>query len=527
MAVWLLRLNAAEIEHGANAKTAFAVDPRCAQLVPLCRSSRSGDQGWAHHQLDRHLGDVGQSGARSCLASTVCRRNEFGPAVKIPTDRRFQRQPDGSRVAAWRGGQDKSSTFGPLSCFLGTVPAARTLLFSSRCPKANPRGSPMKRTSSAGRLFQFAVLTLVVVAATGCEERTYEIDLKPRGDTLERHLTLKRTDLPNHTPKSLTADDRPELERIARAYHARTPSLPKRDLAFSGAFGSVLPQDIGGDGHYVHYESPFGRIRIYVERFRGNDNLYASLESRRKAVDQVVDLIVGWFESELGRLPEWSKLRSFLDGQFRVDLQNLSLLVWSTNVRDIFESNDSLAEVGLRAAQYLVERNYASYDEAPALRRELQDALQRDNAAALLARISRFLAARAGASEAHWKQALVFLSDPGRTQVSWHRFFWQSPYFKKHVADLAAGKAQSRPLQRPTLRARRPTPRTRNRSSRPNLRKRARRICWATSSGARFRPVPIFFLTSAASGQPSKRRENRSGPTANGTRRNSASSGRR
>jgi len=300
----------------------------------------------------------------------------------------------------------------------------------------------MKRTSSAGRLFQFAVLTLVVVAATGCEERIYEIDLKPRGDTLERHLTLKRTDLPNHTPKSLTADDRPELERIARAYHARTPSLPKRDLAFSGAFGSVLPQDIGGDGHYVHYESPFGRVRIYVERFRGNDNLYASLESRRKAVDQVVDLIVGWFESELGRLPEWSKLRSFLDGQFRVDLQNLSLLVWSTNVRDIFESNDSLAEVGLRAAQYLVERNYASCDEAPALRRELQDALQRDNAAALLARISRFLAARAGGSEAHWKQALAFLSDPSRTQVSWHRFFWQSPYFKKHVADLKRGHAK-------------------------------------------------------------------------------------
>jgi hypothetical protein len=294
----------------------------------------------------------------------------------------------------------------------------------------------MRRTFSAcGRLSWLGAIPLFVIGAAGCEERIYEIDLKPHGDTIERHLTLKRADLPNHMPKSLTADDRPEVERIARAYHAATPSLPRRDPAFSGVFGSVLPQDVGGDGHYVRYESPLGRVRIYVERFRGSDNLYASLESRRKAVDQVVDLIVGWLESELHGLPEWPKLRTFLDQQFRVDLQNLSLLVWSTNVRDIFESNDSLAEVAARAAQYLVERNYFSYEELPALRRETEDAMQRGNATSLLARISRFLAARVGGSEAHWKHAIAFLSDPTRTQASWHRFFWQSPYFKKHVAD--------------------------------------------------------------------------------------------
>ncbi len=285
-------------------------------------------------------------------------------------------------------------------------------------------------------MHRIAALTLLLFGAAGCNEKIYELDLRPRGDEIERRLTLKRADLPHHKPKNLIAEDRPELERIARAYQTATPSLSKRDSSFSRVFGSTLPQDIGGDGHYVRYESSLGRVRIYVERFRGSDNMYASLETRRKAVDQLVDLIVSWFESELRGQPEWPKLRTFLDAQFRVDLQNLSLLVWSTNVRDVFESNDSLAEVALRAAQYCVERNYASYEDAPALRRQLQDALQRDDAGALLARIRRFLAERAGRADGHWNQALTFLSDWTRVQVSWHRFFWQSPYFKKHVADI-------------------------------------------------------------------------------------------
>jgi hypothetical protein len=295
----------------------------------------------------------------------------------------------------------------------------------------------MRRTFSAcGRLSWLGAIPLFVIGAAGCDERIYEIDLKPHGDTIERHLTLKRADLPNHMPKSLTADDRPEVERIARAYHATTPSLPRRDPAFSGVFGSVLPQDVGGDGHYVRYESPLGRVWIYVERFRGNDNIYSSLETRRKAVDQVVDLIVGWLESELHGLPEWPKLRTFLDEQFRVDLQNLSLLVWSTNVRSIFESTDSLAEVAVRAAQYLVERNYFSYEELPALRRETEDAMQRGNATSLSARILRLIVARAGGSETRWKQSLGFLSDSTKAQASWHRYFWQSPYVKKRLADI-------------------------------------------------------------------------------------------
>jgi hypothetical protein len=134
--------------------------------------------------------------------------------------------------------------------------------------------------------------------------------------------------------------------------------------------------------------------------------------------------------------PDWPKVRAVLDQKFRTDLQNFSLFVWSTNVRNIFESTDSLAEVAVRAAQYFVERNYFSYDELPKLRRELQDTMQRGDATALMARIRRLIVARSGGSETRLKQSLGFLSDPDRVLASWHRYFWQSAYFKKHMAEI-------------------------------------------------------------------------------------------
>jgi hypothetical protein len=284
-----------------------------------------------------------------------------------------------------------------------------------------------------------AAVAVVLVAAAGCEEKIYEVDLRPRGDKIERRLTLRRQDLRDHSKESLSKDDLAELQAIARAYQTETPTVPRPKALFSGTFGSVLPHDVGGDGHYVHWESPLGRVSIYVERFRGNDDVSSSLEGRRKAVDSLVDLVVGWFESELRTEPDWPPLRAFLDKQFRTDVQNVSLLVWSTNVRNVFESTDALAEVGLRAAQYCVERKYASYEEAPVLLREFQDASQRNNATALFARIRRLIASRAhGASAAHEKPSLGFLADSKTMSASWQRYIVQTAYFKQHNADVAS-----------------------------------------------------------------------------------------
>ncbi len=298
----------------------------------------------------------------------------------------------------------------------------------------------MKRDPPAERwLLPLAATAIVLVAAAGCEEKIYEVELRPRGDKIERRLTLTRRDRRDHSKKNLAQDDQAELGRIARAYQTETPSLPRAKASFAGTFGGVLPRDVGGDGHYVHWESPLGRVSIYVERFRGNDDIYSSLEARRQAVDSIVDLLVGWFEAELRTEPGWPPLRAFLDKQFRTDLQNLSLLVWSTNVRDIYESTDALAEVAFRAAQYCVEKNYASYEETPVLLREFGDASRRKNGAALFARIRRLLVLHAnGASDSHPKLSLGFLADSQTAYASWQRYFLHTPYFRQHKADVAA-----------------------------------------------------------------------------------------
>ena len=238
------------------------------------------------------------------------------------------------------------------------------------------------------------LVAVVLVAAAGCEEKIYEVDLRPRRDKIERRLTLRRQDLRDHSKESLSKDDLAELGRIARPTRPKRRAFPGRKPRSPARSAACFLHDIGGDGHYVHWESPLGRVSIYVERFRGNDDIHSSLDARRKAVDSLVDLLVGWFESELHGESDWPPLRAFLDTQFRTDLQNLSLLVWSTNVRDIVESTDALAEVAFRAAQYCVERKYASYEEAPVLIREFQDATQRKNATALFARIRRLIVSR-------------------------------------------------------------------------------------------------------------------------------------
>jgi len=273
--------------------------------------------------------------------------------------------------------------------------------------------------------------------AAGCEEKIYEVELQPRGDKIERRLTLSRRDQRDHSKKNLAQGDQAELARIAQAYQTETPKLPTAKASFAGTFGGVLPRDIGGDGHYVRFESPLGRVSIYVERFRGDDDIYSSLEARRKAVDSIVDLLVGWFEGELRTEPGWPSLREFLDKQFRTDLQNLSLLVWSTNVRDIYESSDALAEVAFRAAQYCVERKYASYEETPALLREFEETTRRKNLAPLFPRIRRLLVLHAnGSPEGHTKLTLGFLADLKAMSASWERYFVHSPYCKQHtVAD--------------------------------------------------------------------------------------------
>jgi hypothetical protein len=256
---------------------------------------------------------------------------------------------------------------------------------------------------------------MFLLVISGCQRRQYEIELKPVGSKLERRFTFKGT------------LDRAELERISKAY-GLGKRLPSTSSSVQGSFSGRMPQDVGGAGDYVRYESSLGAVALYVERFRGNDDLYGQLEERRKSVDQLIDLLVGWFETELKDEPGFRDLRNFLNTTLRRDAQNLSLYGWSLSALAPDLSEGQTAEIALRGAHYLVEHGYASYEDAPALYR----AIGHDNGAAVLKRIRALVVARMGGKpRAEISGKLAFLSDLPLLQKSWQHYFEATDYFLK------------------------------------------------------------------------------------------------
>jgi hypothetical protein len=302
----------------------------------------------------------------------------------------------------------------------------------------------MKRAFSADRwATRFTAIAIVVLAAAGCEEKVYQIEQWPREGKLWRRLTVSRHQQGDDGPKKdLNDNDKAEIARIARHYGPSAPKLTGDRATFVGAFANALPQDVGGDGHYVHWESPLGRVSIYVERFRGSDDPATTLAARRKAVDQLVDLVIGWFDSEMHANAEWPALRKFFDTTFRHDLQNLSLYGWLGHIAPEADPKKSSMEIPFRVTQYLVERHYASYEEAPALLRELDDLNQRKTGAAIMSRVARLLLARAGAArDGRLGHGLEFLKDPQVAWASWGRYLRTTAYYKRERDEFRRHKA--------------------------------------------------------------------------------------
>jgi hypothetical protein len=301
----------------------------------------------------------------------------------------------------------------------------------------------MKRAFSVeGGAIRFAATAILLLAAAGCEEKVYQIDQWPRENKLWRRLTVSRRERrENGAQQDLKAADKAEVARMARVYGGAAPKMTEKQATFVGAFASALPHDVGGDGHYLHWGSPLGRVSIYVERFRGTDDAVTMLEARRKTVDQLVDLVIGWFDSELHGEAEWPALRKFFDTTFRHDLQNLSLYGWLQHIRPDSESINP--EIAFRVTQYFVERHYASYEEAPALLREFTGLENRDESAAFLARIRRLLLARAGAAaNGRLDHALGFLKDAHPAWASWQRYFHHTAYYQREHAEFRGRQAE-------------------------------------------------------------------------------------
>jgi len=277
------------------------------------------------------------------------------------------------------------------------------------------------------------VLGVPVLLLAGCQRYQYEVEMTPVGDKVERRVELR------HSERNLGSKDKPVIDRIAKLYGADSPRVPGKTVSFQEQFAGRMPADVGGAGNYSRWDTPLGSVVVYVERFRGNDDLFDQLELRRKSVDELANLVLGWLESELKDEPGWPALREFLDTQARRDLQNLSICSWSVSSPPgghAPESGAAMTELGVRAVHYLTERGYVAYDEVPALWRAISD-LERGNPEGVLSKVRAILLAKMPQAPDGTPAAKpALLTDSSRMLKSWNAYLERAEILADRKARL-------------------------------------------------------------------------------------------
>jgi hypothetical protein len=255
---------------------------------------------------------------------------------------------------------------------------------------------------------------------TGCPRNQYIVQLKPRGNCIERTLIFycedgvnTNTGAPNYQ-----AFDVAELAAIVARYPASGLTNAGARHIVRGEFTNELPSDVGGAGAYTNLVTSLGAAGFYAERFRGNDDLAGMAERRFQAADRLADLFIGWSQTELGRETGYDKLRQFLDVDFRRDLKNLSVYWWEGLLTGNYKTNAS-EEFVVRFGQYLCERGYFTMGEIPGLFR----AVAGDDPQTLLHRIQWLVADKMGVSETDSVPAsLAFLADETTVEKSFEKY---------------------------------------------------------------------------------------------------------
>lgn len=267
----------------------------------------------------------------------------------------------------------------------------------------------------------------------GCIHNTYDVVMHPEGETLERELTCYRGHEQDGEQK-LTEFPGQELERFNAVYDSHSTSDQGKKHVFQGSFTARTPDDVGGSGWYLHWKTDLGSVSGYVERFRGNDDVTERLTERQRGVDQTVDYVIGWMESELGKEPGFASLREFLDGRFRRDMQNVSLYLFELDGRDEPNQEHQNTMTTVRILQMLMDRGYFAPEELPELSRAFEDLQSRNKPQRVLKRVQRFVATKMGTpSNRRPPESLAFLGDEKRAEQSLKKYLKKTTAYQKAV----------------------------------------------------------------------------------------------
>ncbi len=217
---------------------------------------------------------------------------------------------------------------------------------------------------------RMAVLPMlgILLFFSGCVRNVYEIDMSLNEGRVERRFSGASKAKSESREKRLSPA---EEARIAAAYGVDVRHEDGKSVV-TGIFDGKLPVDVGGAGYLHHYNSPMGTLSVYLERFRGSDDLAARIDRMTEAVSRLVELAQSWVRAE-GRDPEIvARVEAYLAEHAQHDLKNFGLLVLTLHAALEFnEFNDKgdaekfWAEAVARVAQYAVERGYIDFSDVP------------------------------------------------------------------------------------------------------------------------------------------------------------------
>ena len=283
---------------------------------------------------------------------------------------------------------------------------------------------------------------LFVVLLGGCVNNSYEVELTPRGPSVERKLVFERQRTHNGN-QAVEAPEPDELPRLAGAYQVAVPERDKRRYEFRGEFRGRIPDDLGNVGSLTHWHTQFGSATVYFERIRGRTDLVADLEGRRAAAEQVCDLISGWLEKELKAEPRFPQLKAFLAGDFRRDVQNVGLYLWMMAAQRPQDDDASEEQTKLQHAMsqygelliglqcYLQERGYITLEQWPELVRAPVGTAN-GQADAVLALLRRQVSSRMGfANDEPLPQSFGFLTDEKKCEASLNDYLRTTEAFRR------------------------------------------------------------------------------------------------
>jgi hypothetical protein len=283
----------------------------------------------------------------------------------------------------------------------------------------------VRRPFHGGLLIGLAAMAVLV---TGCPHNEYIVQLVPHGDTIDRTLVFycvdgvnTNTGMPNYR-----SFDKVEMAAITGLYPGQSLTNIGQRHTIRGEFTNAMPADVGGAGTYTHLTTSLGEADLYVERFRGNDDLASLTESHLKSADQLTDLIIGWSQMELGREPGYGQLHQFLNTDFRRDLKNFSTYWWAAQLVNNYNTN-AAEEFVVRFGLYLYERGYFTVGELPGLYRDVSG----NDEQPLLRRVQRLVAHKMGVPDSDpVPAALAFLGQENTMDNSFDEYLAGTDFYR-------------------------------------------------------------------------------------------------